>query len=188
MPMTSTAPQTWCSCVLPSGERGESLDLPRGFEFTFCGAELQFGFGSSLYVAPMRDGVGSSRIPMRPFASSGLSGTPLAPVTGRMHMTPFHTHPAKGFGSRGFRSGNGFSAARATRKIIAALQTMHRAIIAAKLRRLRNELMLHGRAHTLPGARCGQNSAAPAVVGRQVGFLRLLRCLASPCLLPARWL
>src|ERR1700756_1380805 len=97
----------------------------------------------------MRDGVGSSRIPMRPFASSGLSGAPLAPVTGRMHMTLFHTHPAKGFGSRGYRSSR-FSAARATRKIIAALQTMHRAIIAAKLRRLRHELMLRGRTHEFP--------------------------------------
>ena len=67
-----------------------------------------------------------------------------------MHMTLFHTYPAKGFGSRGPRSGSRFPAARATRKIVAALQTMHRAIIAAKLRRLRNELMLHGRGQTLP--------------------------------------
>jgi hypothetical protein len=57
-------------------------------------------------------------------------------------MTMFHTHRGELFGSRGLRHGSRFSAARVRRKIAAVLKTMHRAIIAAKLRRLRNELML----------------------------------------------
>jgi hypothetical protein len=87
-----------------------------------------------------------------------------------MHMTLFHTHPAKGFGSRGFRSGNCFSAARAIRKIIATLQTMHRAIIAAKLRRLRNELMLHGRGHTLSELDAAKIPQRPLLLGDKWDF------------------
>src|SRR5262245_46197577 len=90
----------------------------------------------------MRDGFAPSRIPMPSFASSELSGAPSAPVIGRRQMTLFHTHRGEVFGSRGLRSGSRFSAAR--RKISAVLKMMHRAIVAAKLRRLRNELMLHG--------------------------------------------
>jgi len=85
-------------------------------------------------------------------------------------MTLFHTHPAKGFGSRGFRGGSRFSAARATRKIIAALQTMHRAIIAAKLHRLRNELILHGRAHTLPELDAAKIPQRPLLLGDKWDF------------------
>jgi hypothetical protein len=58
-------------------------------------------------------------------------------------MTLFHTHRGEVFGSSGLRGGSRFSAARAAQKISAALKMMHRAIVAAKLRRLRNELMLH---------------------------------------------
>ena len=58
-------------------------------------------------------------------------------------MTLLHTHRGELFGSRGLRRGSRFSAARATRKISAAFRTLHRAIVAAKLHRLRNELMLH---------------------------------------------
>ena len=58
-------------------------------------------------------------------------------------MTLFHTHQGEAFGSRGVRRGSRFSAARARQKISAALKMMHRAIVTAKLRRLRNELMLH---------------------------------------------
>ena len=61
----------------------------------------------------------------------------------RMHMTMLHTHPGARFGSRGLRRNSGFSAAGVTRKISAALRTIHHAIVEAKLRRLRNELMLH---------------------------------------------
>src|SRR5215510_2257013 len=60
----------------------------------------------------------------------------------RTQMTLFHTHRGEVFGSRGLRSGSRLSAARAVQKISAALKMMHRAIEAAKLRRLRNELML----------------------------------------------
>ena len=60
-----------------------------------------------------------------------------------MHMTLFHTHRGELFGSRGLRRGSRFSAARATRKISVAFKALHRAIVAAKLHRLRNELMLH---------------------------------------------
>lgn len=60
-----------------------------------------------------------------------------------MPMTLLHTHRGELFGSGGLRHGSRFSAARATRKISAAFRTLHRAIVAAKLHRLRNELMLH---------------------------------------------
>jgi hypothetical protein len=56
-----------------------------------------------------------------------------------MHMTMFQTHRGELFGSRGLH----FSVARARRKISAVLKTLHRAIVVAKLRRLRNELMFH---------------------------------------------
>lgn len=58
-------------------------------------------------------------------------------------MTLLHTYHGELFGSRGLRRGGRFSAARATRKISKAFKTLHRAIVAAKLHRLRNELMLH---------------------------------------------
>ena len=64
-----------------------------------------------------------------------------------MHMSMFHTHRGELFGSRGLRHGSRFSVAQARRKISAALKTLHRAIVAAKLRRLRNELMLHRNTH-----------------------------------------
>ena len=57
-------------------------------------------------------------------------------------MTLFHTCHGELYGSRGLRRSSRFSAAGVTRKISAALRTMHRAIVAAKLHRLRNELML----------------------------------------------
>ena len=55
-----------------------------------------------------------------------------------MHMTLSHTHRRESSGSRSLRP-----AFRAGRKIIEVLKVLHRAIVAAKLRRLRNELMLH---------------------------------------------
>jgi hypothetical protein len=58
-------------------------------------------------------------------------------------MTLLHTHRGELFGSRGLRRGGRFSVARATRKMSTAFKTLHRAIVAAKLHRLRNELMLH---------------------------------------------
>ena len=57
-------------------------------------------------------------------------------------MTLFHTYHGELFGSRGLRRSSRLSAAGVTRKISAALRTMHHAIVAAKLHRLRNELML----------------------------------------------
>lgn len=58
-------------------------------------------------------------------------------------MTLLHTHRGELFGSRGLRRGSRFSAARATRKLSTVFKTLHRAIVAAKLHRLRNELILH---------------------------------------------
>src|SRR5262245_34686278 len=81
----------------------------------------------------MPNGVAPSRIPTPPFAS--LRGpVRFAPGIGRMHMTLLHMDRT---GSSGLRL-----AFRAPRKLIAALKVLHRAIVAAKLRRLRHELML----------------------------------------------
>lgn len=58
-------------------------------------------------------------------------------------MTVFHTYPRGPHSTRGFRRGGHRTIVRASRKIVAALKAVHRAILAAKLHRLRNELMLH---------------------------------------------
>jgi hypothetical protein len=62
-------------------------------------------------------------------------------------MTLFHIHRGELTGSRGLRRGSRFSAGRVTRKISVALRAIHRAIVAAKMRRLRHELMFHRDAH-----------------------------------------
>jgi hypothetical protein len=54
-----------------------------------------------------------------------------------------HIHRGEPFGSCGRRNGSRSLIRRAARRISAALKAMHRAIVAAKLRRLQNELMLH---------------------------------------------
>ena len=53
-------------------------------------------------------------------------------------MTLFCSHHNRRPGSAG-----GFSIGRAARRLRIALKTIHRAIAAAKIRRLRNELRLH---------------------------------------------
>ena len=53
-------------------------------------------------------------------------------------MTLFYSHQERRQGSVG-----GFSVGRALRRLRTALKTIHRAIAAAKIRRLRNELRLH---------------------------------------------
>jgi hypothetical protein len=58
-------------------------------------------------------------------------------------MTLFHNYPSHPSVARGLRGSSNFVLARVRRRIVAALKVMHRAIVAAKLRRLRNELMLH---------------------------------------------
>jgi hypothetical protein len=55
-----------------------------------------------------------------------------------MNMTLFCSHHNRRPGSAG-----GFSIGRAVRRLRIALKTIHRAIAAAKIRRLRNELRLH---------------------------------------------
>jgi hypothetical protein len=55
-----------------------------------------------------------------------------------MNMTLFCSHHDRRYGSTG-----GFSVGRAVRRLRIALKTIHRAIAAAKIRRLRNELRLH---------------------------------------------
>lgn len=54
-------------------------------------------------------------------------------------MTLFHLHHDD---LRGFAAKSRFAIARARRRIGVVLKLMHRAIVKAKLRRLRNELML----------------------------------------------
>lgn len=60
-----------------------------------------------------------------------------------MPMTLLHSHPNRSFAAHGLRGRNNPAIRRVRRRIVAALKVMHRAIVAAKLRRLRNELMLH---------------------------------------------
>jgi hypothetical protein len=55
-----------------------------------------------------------------------------------MNMTLFCSHHNRRRGSA-----DGFSVGRAVRRLRTALKTIHRAIAAAKIRRLRNELRLH---------------------------------------------
>jgi hypothetical protein len=85
-------------------------------------------------------------------------------------MTLFHIHRGEPLGSRGPRSGSRFSVARATRKFAAALRTMHRAIVAAKLRRLRNELMLHRSAHEHPEFDSAKFPQRPMILGDKWDF------------------
>jgi hypothetical protein len=58
-------------------------------------------------------------------------------------MTLFHNYPSRPLAAHGPRGRSNFAWARVRRRIVAALKVVHRAIVAAKLRRLRNELMLH---------------------------------------------
>ena len=53
-------------------------------------------------------------------------------------MTLFYSHHDRWHGPAG-----GFSIGRTFRRVRSALRTIHRAIAAAKIRRLRNELRLH---------------------------------------------
>ena len=62
-------------------------------------------------------------------------------------MTLPHSHRTEYVSCRNAHYGR-LSIAGVARKISAAFKTMHRAIVVAKLRRLRNELMFHGRAPT----------------------------------------
>jgi hypothetical protein len=65
----------------------------------------------------------------------------LAPGIGTRDMTLFHLH------DRWHGPSTGRFVGRALRRVGAALKTMHGAIAAAKIHRLRNELLLHGDAH-----------------------------------------
>jgi hypothetical protein len=82
-------------------------------------------------------------------------------------MNLFHTHRGELFGSRGLPHGSRFSAARTTRKIAAGLKAMHRAIVAAKLRRLRRELMLHRRTSEVDASQIPQR---PLMLGDKWDF------------------
>jgi hypothetical protein len=81
-------------------------------------------------------------------------------------MTLFHIHRSGPFGSRGLH----YSTARATRAIAAALKTMHRAIVAAKLRRLQNELMLHRSARATAEFDVAQFPQRPLMLGDKWDF------------------
>jgi hypothetical protein len=71
------------------------------------------------------------------FACSVIRRAPRADI-GKINMTLFNTHHDRRYGSTG-----GFSASRAVRRLRIVLKTIYRAIAAAKIRRLRNELRLH---------------------------------------------
>lgn len=60
-----------------------------------------------------------------------------------MPMTLIHHHPSLPSAGYGLRNRSNLVVARVRRRIVNALKIMHRAIVAAKLRRLRNELLLH---------------------------------------------
>lgn len=68
---------------------------------------------------------------------------------------------------RSFGRGGVAPLARAVRKLRSGLQKIHAAIAAARLRRLRNELMLSGRAGVRPRLRQPQ---LPAVLGEKWDF------------------
>jgi hypothetical protein len=87
-----------------------------------------------------------------------------------MYMIMFHIHRGELFGSRGLRHGSRFSVAHARRKISAALQTLHRAIVAAKLRRLRNELMLHRYTHARVEFDAAKFPQRPLILGDKWDF------------------
>jgi hypothetical protein len=64
----------------------------------------------------------------------------MAPKPGRSAMTPLHQHHGRPLNSAATYR---FSLARAVKRIRATLKVIHQAIAAAKIRRLRNELMFH---------------------------------------------
>jgi hypothetical protein len=88
------------------------------------------------------------------FACSVIRSARRADI-GKTNMTLFYTHHDRRNGSTG-----GFSAGRAVRRLRTALKRIHRAIAAAKIRRLRNELRLHA-ATRAKWARAHQPGAEP---------------------------
>ena len=80
-------------------------------------------------------------------------------------MTLFHTHRGELLGARSLRNGRRFSKARARRTISAVLKTLHRAIVTAKLRRLRTELMLHRSARAREDFDAGKFPQRPLILG-----------------------
>ena len=60
--------------------------------------------------------------------------------------------------------------ARVRRRIVAALKVVHRAIVAAKLRRLRNELMLHRSTAGHRELDAGKYPQCPMVLGEKWDF------------------
>lgn len=86
------------------------------------------------------------------YASARIFRTrPFASHTESMHMSLLHTYHSDLSGSRGLRRSSRLSGAGVIRKISSAFKAMHRAIIAAKLHRLRNELMLRRYVSENPG-------------------------------------
>jgi hypothetical protein len=95
-----------------------------------------------------------------------------APEFGRLDMTLFHSHhgDSRGFGR--LENGGRFSASRAIGKLAAALRVLHKAIVAAKMRRLRRELMFHSDAY--------ENLASPT----ETDVTKIPRC---PLILGDKW-
>jgi hypothetical protein len=61
-----------------------------------------------------------------------------------LNMTLFYSHPDRLHGSAGTTH---HPITRALKRVRSALRTLHRAIAAAKIRRIRNELRFHPAAH-----------------------------------------
>jgi hypothetical protein len=85
------------------------------------------------YATPMRSDHRAPRNPMSVFACSVMGRA--ARQDRKTNMTLFYSHHDRHIGSAG-----GFSVGRAVRRLRTALKTVHRAIAAARIRRLRNEL------------------------------------------------
>jgi hypothetical protein len=85
-------------------------------------------------------------------------------------MTLLHTHRGELLGSRGLRRGRRSSAARAIRKISTAFKALHRAIVVAKLHRLRNELMLHRSARAMTEFDAAKFPQRPLTLGDKWDF------------------
>jgi hypothetical protein len=99
-----------------------------------------------------------------------MSGAPSRRESEECTMTLLHIHRGELFGSRGLSRGSRFSAARAVRKISKAFKTLHCAIVAAKLHRLRNELMLHRSAQARTGFDAGKFPQRPMTLGDKWDF------------------
>ena len=98
--------------------------------------------GPSLYrdYERRRGAISNSYATLRIFR---MKRQPMSPPSGKSHMTLFHMHHSR---PHRFAGVDRFSFVRLIKRTRAALRKIHRATAAARIRRLRTELMLHSRA------------------------------------------